>query len=57
MKKTIMLLGTLSALFAFGQRFRVSPENKFAISVKSPDASQLSKFIDIPTATSTGTIG
>jgi len=57
MKKTIMLLGTLSTIFALGQSSGVSPENKFAISVKSPDASQLSKFIDIPNATSTGTIG
>lgn len=56
MKKTIMLLGTLSAMYLLGQS-GVAPTNKFAITVKSPDASQLSKFIDIPNATSTGTIG
>ncbi len=57
MKKTIILLGVLSVLFVFGQSTETSPGNKYEITPKTPDASQLSKFIDIPNATSTGTIG
>ncbi|SHM89247.1 hypothetical protein SAMN05444360_120104 [Chryseobacterium carnipullorum] len=55
-KQIILLLLTLITISVFAQSV-TSNINKFEITPKTPDASQLSKFTDIPNATFTGTAG
>lgn len=57
MKKIILSAGILLSYNLAAQQLPDSQKNKYNLTIKSPDASQFSKYIDIPTTTHTGTIG
>ncbi|MEY8762013.1 hypothetical protein [Chryseobacterium tongliaoense] len=54
--KKIFCAGILLSNFLFAQ-LPETQNNKYNLTIKSPDASQFSKYIDIPTTTHTGTVG
>ncbi|WP_345988323.1 hypothetical protein AAEU33_14555 [Chryseobacterium sp. Chry.R1] len=54
MKNKILLISLFLNSWIWGQNYQVAP-NKYNLTIKSPDASQLSKFTDIPPSTHTGT--
>ena len=57
MKKNFIIYFMLSA-YSLGYSQSVnSNDNKYNLTIKSPDAAQLSKHTDIPTSTHTGTVG
>ena len=57
MKKTIAAIFIITTQIYFAQQASDIQNNKYNLTIKSPDASQLSKHIDIPTTTHTGTMG
>ncbi|MDR6546622.1 hypothetical protein J2810_002682 [Chryseobacterium rhizosphaerae] len=56
MKKTILCISLLMSSWGWAQTNLVSPD-KYNLKIKPPDAGQLSKHIDIPASTYTGTFG
>ncbi|MCS3532915.1 hypothetical protein [Chryseobacterium sp. JUb7] len=57
MKKTIAAIFIIATQMYSAQQATEMQNNKYNLTIKSPDASQLSKHIDIPTTTHTGTVG
>jgi hypothetical protein len=57
MKKTIAAIFIIATQMYSAQQATDMQNNKYNLTIKSPDASQLSKHIDIPTTTHTGTVG
>lgn len=57
MKNTITTIFIITTQLYFAQQVSDIKNNKYNLTIKSPDASQLSKHIDIPTTTHTGTMG
>ncbi|MBK1898282.1 hypothetical protein [Chryseobacterium paridis] len=57
MKNRIAAFFIIATQFYFAQQAADVQNNKFNLTIKSPDASQLSKHIDVPTTTHTGTVG
>lgn len=57
MKKTIRAIFIIATQMYSAQQATDMQNNKYNLTIKSPDVSQLSKHIDIPTTTHTGTLG